>query len=294
MPDLFEKQLELGGVVFGMGTDIEIATDGFGPGGAVLRTNDTPLALGDGQRFGEEQRDGPTWRFDLFTNCNSEAEAWAALARLKAVWDGDDVRREAGPVLPLRYRLAGRTRTIYGRPRNWSLQVGSASLSGNIGATCDFATVSPLIFGDYHSETFGFVQEFEPDAGWTMPVVFPFTSSAGVFERTTEIVVGGEKPTPVIVTFTGPVSEAGVRIGDWSAEIVEDVVAGNPVTLDARPWVRAATTSGGGGVKLSPRVTRLSKMFLAPGSYEVTLYGRATDSAATATVSWQDAYSSPR
>lgn len=100
-------------------------------------------------------------------------------------------------------------------------------------------------------------------------------------------------PTPIILEFHD-VEEPLVRIGDWAAALIDPVLPGNPVTIDARPWVRAATQANGGGVRVSPRITRISKMWLPPGQHTVTFTGTSRSGAARVLVSWANAYRTPR
>lgn len=292
---MIEKQYELGGVLFGRDCPVEIKADGWTPGSPDIRTSDAPLATGDGVRFGRDFKGSATWSFSLYTNGDTETEAWEALGDLAAIWDADDTRLEPDAVLPLRYRLAGRDRRVYGRPRRWTPTPNNNSLTGRIDIEADFALVHHLVFDDVEkNQTIGIAPPLELDAGLEVPFIAPFTTSAGASVRQSSVNIGGTVPTPVVITFNGPVADAAVRIGGWTAALVDPVRSDDPVTIDARPWIRAATTESGGGVRVSPRVTRISKMWLPPGNHEVIFTGEDPTSTSNVVIRWHDAYRSPR
>lgn len=295
MADLLEKQYELNGVTFGLDCPVEVESQGFNPGTAALRTADVDRPAGDGIRFGKDYKGSATWGFSLYTNADDEEGAWSALGELGAAWDDEETRLTSEAVVPLRYRLAGRNRRVYGRPRAWTHTPNNQSIGGRIDIEADFATVDGLIYDDdMKSQLIGIAPPLELDAGFTVPFIPPFISSAGASVRESSIRIGGEVATPITVTFFGPVESATVRIGGWTAALVDPVVIDDPVTIDARPWVRAATKQSGGGVRVSPRVTRISKMWLPPGVHEVVYTGEDPTSTASVLVSWHDAYRMPR
>jgi len=293
--DLQEKQYEIGGVTFGLDCPVEVKADGWVPGTATLRTQDIDNPTGDGVRPGKDFKGAATWGFSLYTNARTEKEAWASVAALAAAWDNEDVRLTSGAVVPLRYRVAGETRVVYGRPRRWTATVNNTSMQGRIEIEADFIVVDPTVYSDtMRTHIIPIAVPLELDAGLDVPFIPPFTTSAGASVRESAVRIGGELPTPIIVTFNGPVADAAVRIGGWTAALPDPVAADNPVTVDARPWVRAATAASGGGVKVSPRVTRISKMWLPPGIHEVIFTGDDITSTASVLVSWREAYRTPR
>ncbi len=293
MADLQEKQFQLGDVVFGWGCSVEIMD--WTPGSAPTRTQDVDNPTGDGVRMGKDFKGSTSWAFGLYTNGETEDEAWAALSDLAAAWDADDVRTDPGAVMPLRFRVAGQNRRVYGRPRRWTASPTNLSLGGRIDIEADFATVDHLVYDDeMKTQIVTIAPPLELDAGLEVPFIPPFVTSAGASRRETSIEIGGSVPTPIILTFTGPVEGAQVQIGDWTAALIDPVQHDNPVTIDARPWVRAATLQNGGGVRVSPRVTRISKMWLPPGHHNVVFTGVDPTGTASVLVSWHDAYRTPR
>lgn len=294
MAELGEKQFELDGVVFGLGCPIEVEASGWTPGQAALRTSDADNPGTDGVRPGRTLKGASTWGFSLYTNAANEDEAWASLAQLAAVWD-NEVRFNPGEVVPLRYRVAGKTRVVYGQPRRWTISPNNASLQGMIQIEADFLVVDPNFYEDeLQSMPFTLGAPLELDAGLLVPFIAPFTTAAGAGQRQSSILIGGDAPTPISVTFSGEVSEAAVRIGGWTAALVDPVTPGDPVTIDGRPWVRSATYRSGGGAQVSARVTRISKMILPPGQHEVIFTGIDPNGQSTVLVSWRNARRTPR
>lgn len=293
-----DHQFELDGYVFGYDCPVETDPSGFQPSGTTIRSSDSELPTEDGSRPGIDRKGVDTWKFSLYTNCETEEEAYAALEAIKEAWDADDVRLEPGEVCTLRYRIAGETRVVYGRPRRFTPVIDNRSLSGMIPIQCDFDVMYPQVFEDeLHTVTIPIGPPIDVNAGLLVPFIPPVTLSAGASERKSEVNIGGNMKTPIILEFTGPIAAgASVQVGDWIAELVDPVGPDedDAVTIDARPWVRSATTRNGGGVRVSPRVTRISKMSLAPGRYAVTFRGEDPTVQARVKVSWRSARRSIR
>lgn len=294
MADLQEKQFELDGVVFGLYADVGVID--WSPGAPSIRTNDVDNPTGDGVRMGRDFKGTATWNFSMYVDGADENDGWAKLAALAEAWDGDWVRDEPDRVVPLRYKVAGQERVVFGRPRAWSTIVNNTSMSGRIDVEAQFVLIDHRVY-DATQRTFRVpvAVPLELDAGLDVPFIAPFTTSAGASVRESAITVGGTVPTPITITFEGPIADAAVRIGGWTAALVDPVPADNPVVIDGRPWIRSATyASDGGGARVSPRVTRISKMWLPPGHHEIVFTGDDPTSTASVLVSWRNAYRTPR
>lgn len=296
MADLLEKQYELNGVRFGTNSPVEILADGWTVGAPALRIQDVDNPTGDGVRFGRDYKGSATWGFSMYSNAQNEEQAWDYVRPLATAWDAEEARLNSGAVVPLRYRMSGQHRRIYGRPRRWSATYGNTLMGGRIDIEADFATVDDRVYADEaKSAALTLRPPVDPTVGVIAPFLAPFVSGPGASVRESSVVIGGEVPTPIWLTFIGEIDDAFVRAGDyWTAALTDRVVDGNPVTIDARPWVRAATQSTGGGVKVNPRITRISKMLLPPGTHDLTFTGTDRIGNATVLVSWRDAYKTPR
>lgn len=292
MAELNEKQFELGDVVFGWDCPVDIVT--FQPGSAERRTNDTPDPYGDGVQFGKDRMGGATWTWTLFTNLDTEQDAWEAIEALQEAWEADDIRSTPGAAMPLRYTLAGQNRVVYGRPGRFTPTPGPAADSGNIGIEVDFRTRDQVVYGDeVYSYPMNLLPPLELDAGVLVPFIPPFTTTAGAQQRQGQFTVGGKRPTPLWIKIEGPVSDALVEINGTKVLLAEPVAANDPVTIDARPWVRAVTKQSGGGVRVNARVTRLAKLWVPPGTHDVIFTGSDLTGTAKLTVNWRHAYRAP-
>lgn len=293
MTDLLDGQFELDGVVFGIDAPLEVDT--FSPGRAELITQRQKRDSGDGVSMGKDYYGSATWSFRVFTN-NLVEDAVTALATydsLARAWPRESVRLTTGAVAALRYRLGGRTRVVFGRGGRWTPTVDSTLWTGFMAAAGDFETADHLHYADeIQTETISIATPLA-SGGIIPPFIVPFVSTGVNPARAGKIVIGGDSPTPVWLTFTGPVLNPKVIApGQWVSEILDTVYPDDPVTVDARPWARSATRQSGGGVKVSPRVTKISQMYLPPGEHTLSFSGIDPTGTARVTVNWRNAYSS--
>lgn len=298
--DLLDRQFDLDGLLFGRLTDIIVEREGFQPGTASLETADVPHPTTDGVHHGKDFRREGTWAFSFTIDGKDEEDAWRIYNELATVWDAEETRLAAGAVLPLRYCLAGKTRRVYGRPRRFTPANLSMVHSGRIDIEADFTVSYPLFFDDAEQQFGPFIigVPLELDAGIPVPFIPPFISDAGTTSSSSELIIGGEAKTPLVIEIKAVADQLSgslVKVDDYfTAAFQEPVVPTNPVTMDARPWVREISTASGGNVAVVPRITRLSKMWLPPGGHELTFTGEDISSTATVTVRWRNAHKSLR
>lgn len=296
MADLYDGQFELDGVTFGLDCPVWVTDDGFKPQTAELIGGSRKIAGGDGVRFGRRRRGSATWSFKLFTNDEEGATALASYAALGRAWPSEDVRLSLGEVSALRYALGGRTRVIFGQGGRWTPVVGNELFGGHLGAAADFETVDHLHYGDeVFSEAIP-IGASSGGGGFEVPFTPPFTTLGTNGPRAGQITIGGDSPTPVWITFAAGsgatlVDPKVTVVGGWTAEVLDTVYSGDPVTVDARVWRRSATRASGGAVLVNPRVTKISKMYLEPGTYNLNFTGTDSTATAVATVNWRNAYS---
>lgn len=290
--ELQDYQWELGGLVFGYDCPVDHESD-VAPPDYSLRNEDQPNPGHDGMRMGVDLIEPGAWQFKLFVNTDDEASALAALSAFRKVWRGDAYRKEPGKATELRYRLGGRTRVVYGRPRRLSAPIGVEFLSGAILVTCDFQTVSEMFFDDVEGSIW--VDHRQPETGgFVTPFSAPLTSQTSAASVPHSFTVDGELATPVVVDFHGPLNSSGLLIdGKPFIEFQQDIAADTVVTVDARPWVTAVSRQDGGGVAglLSPR-SRMPRMLLEPGVHTATLLGTSPTGTGRARVRWRPAYPS--
>lgn len=291
-----EKQFSLAGVTFGLGTDIGMIENGWQPGSPELRVNHVNSPGASGRRFSREFLGATTWGFSLYTNVGNEEEAWERVATLRDAWrslgdEADVVDSEV--VLPLTYRIAGQDRMVYGRPQAFDIVVDNTSLSGRIAIEANFELAYPIYFdADERSFTLSILPPLNLEAGVIIPAIVPFVSSSSESSRSTSIVVGGDRPTPVVIELhagTGPLDNARVEINGNPIQLTDPVHPNDPVIIDPRPWARSVATLSGGAVGVDARVSRLSKLWLPPGTHEIVLTGTDPTSSASTVIRWNNA-----
>lgn len=290
--DLVNYQWELGGVVFGVDSPVQHEADAT-PGTYSWRTQDQQTPGRDANSFGRDLIEPGTWAFKLFVDGKDEANALEILEDLGDIWRGDDVRSRVGAVKELRYRLGGRTRVCYGRPRRFDYTLNNAFMSGYIPVTADFKMASELYFDDFENYIdVGFLQP--TTGGFEAPFITPLTTeNIGGPNVPYTFAVGGRKPTPMMIDFKGPLTNnPSLQIdGRFVAQLQRDVPDGVTVTVDARPWVSAVYREDDAGVAgiLSPR-SRMPDMKLSVGTHVATLGGSSPTGTGKCRIRWRPAY----
>lgn len=293
MTDLTNYQWELGGLVFGDGMPIDHEADSD-PGSYAWRTQDGASPVGDANTFGRDLIEPGTWNFKLFTNVEEERDALAQVEIAAHVWRGNDVRGTVGKVMELRYARGGRTRRVYGRPRRFAYTHDNRMLSGFIPITCDFKMASELYFDDAEDSTSLMGFQSVTTGGFEAPFETPLTTDEAAASGAEVFTVGGIEDTPMMVDFTGPISDAFVEIdGSLRVQLAGTIPYGVTVTVDARPWVNSIYRDDGASVPslLSTR-TRLPRLRLAPGDHTAIFGGIDETGLARAKVRWRKAYPS--
>lgn len=285
-----DHQWELDGYVFGLGRPMLVVEDGFDPGSASWRTQDQSYASGDGKAYGVDYLDAPTWAFDGGCDAQDTASALKTLADFTRAWRAEETRRTPGAVLPLRYRIAGRVRRVYGRPRRLSHAPTNRILGGWLPITADFDCADALHYDDTEAST-SIGITVSQNGGLTAPLMEPLSTVTAGAETESGIIVGGDAPTWAVVTFTGPVSNPYVEVGDWHCGLRGTLAEGEEVTIDSRPWARSVIRNDGASMGGSlDRKTYLDQMKLPPGQHAIVYGGGSEVANSTATVRWRSAY----
>ena len=283
---------ELGGVTFGTYQGIGVAA--FDPGAAEISDQDLEFAAGDGVLMGRDFVRPSTWAFDLFTDFDNPAEAFAAQSALTAIWRNPATRLTPGAAVPLRYRMNGRWRRVYGRPRRLAgANGGVVMLQGNAEITADFRLVSHLHYDDEASQVeVGMVPAI--GGGWSFPTSFPVVIEGRLGEggRPTQFVIGGDAPTWPVVTIHGPIKDPRVEFGDGRhIRLVGSLAYDRSVTVDTAPWARSVVRDDGAHVPgMLHSSMRFNNLALEPGPGDLTLWGIDATNTARATMSWRNAH----
>jgi len=261
----------------------------FTPGGADLRDDDAELAQRDGILPGADLLGGRMWAWDISARGDNLTDVLQANAALEGAWR-TPTRLQPGANVPLSYMIDGRWRRVYGRPRRYSGIVPDHIAIAGIGhIVCDFQVNDPLHYDeDETSVTLTIVPA--TTGGLEAPLAAPLSTVRSSAPRAGLITVTGDSPTPLKVTFHGPISNpwvrstAGMEVGitgslAYDESITVDPLAGTVTRQDGAPANGRLT-----------RKTRLSNTRLQPGATEFTFGGTDATGTATATLSWRNAY----
>lgn len=280
---------ENAGVPFGIGLPVSCNADGFDTGSADWLVQDQDDPFSGTTRMGRDVRKGSTWTWALHVNRYSEEDALDSLADLAEVWQPDDL--DTGDTYVIRYKVGGRVRRVFGRPRRFAGPPNNAILSGMIPVTADFKLVDPNYYADsMESMTVG--TTYTSQGGFIFPVTFPVMTLPGGFTAGSAYVSGRRKTWP-IVRVNGPVVNPEVQANNWTLRMNVTIGEGHYVEVDTRPWKRTVTMDGTTFIPgaISPQ-TRLRDLFLEPGQQSFGMRGVSGTGTASATISWYPAYAS--
>lgn len=283
-----DYQFELGGVPFGKPHPIRV--ESFEMDSAQTRNQDALSDVADYRRFGRDQKTPGTWSWNLRTKASGPAEALALLEQLEAVWDNQSSRLGQGNVVPLKYRLGGRTRMIYGRPRRFTPVISTPLRVGHIPIVADFDRVDLLSYDEQYEAT-NLTLGAPLTGGFVSPFVFPLSTVPNPQPADDTLYVRGSAATPAIVKFTGALVRPRVVIPSlgWEAGLDYTMAFDETITIDPRSWVQRAHHPDGSPVAALSARTRLRDMLLPPGTYAARFLCDSSFGAVSAQVSWQPA-----
>lgn len=168
--ELLPSETADSGAAFGIGLAVSCNADGFDPGSADWLVQDQDDPFSGVTRFGRDVRKGPTWTWALHVNKQDEEGALDALADLAEAWAPEDL--DGGDVLVMRYKVGGRVRRVYGRPRRFSSPPDNKILGGMIPVTADFKLLDPHYYDD-SPQTITVGTAYTSVGGFVFPVTFP-------------------------------------------------------------------------------------------------------------------------
>ena len=280
------------GLVFGIGQAVSIDDEGFDPGEDEWTVEDDDNPRRGGTIPGRDTLSGPTWNFALHTNRSNTKQALESLAAFKRAWRALEIRDTPGAVTVLRYRVGGRARKVYGRPRRFAAPPSNRILGGFVPITTDFKCVDGFTYSDVeHAAAMTITAEDMP-RGFTFPQTFPTTTNGRSLGRAT-ISVDGDAPAYPRIIFTGPLTNPMLTHKDWTLTLDEAILSSQSVTIDLRPWAMTAIHSNGWSVagKLK-RSSRLTDVKFQPGPNELAFRAASTLTSGTCTVRWSDTWNS--
>ena len=290
--ELLPTELSTAGVGFGIGLDVSIDQEGWDPGDAEWQVQDSLNEQRGTRNFGRDVLAGPTHTFAAFVDQDDVDTAVAALETLRTAWLAPAIRDTPGLMSIMRYRLAGRNRLFYGRPRKFASPPSNRILNGYIPITMTFDTVNALFYEDLASTT-TIPYATTSDGGVTFPLTFP-VSSLPSGQREGSVYIGGSVATYPVIRFNGPIQNPYLTCGSaWTVQLNMTIASGQYVEVDARPWkmtvLRNGLYSEAGSLT---RRTRFKDLVLNPGPQEFAFGGTDLGGAPTCTVTWRGAYAS--
>lgn len=282
------------GVVFGIGADVSMNEDGFDPGENEWLAQDSQNTRRGITSFGRDVLTGKTWGFQLHTDMDDVEGATQALEDLSAAWMNVDLAEQPGAQTSLRYKLAGRYRRVFGRPRRYSAPPTNLILSGMVPIDCDFATVDAYTYDDVMSSALIPYLSDAVGGGLVFPIVLPASSAPSEGTGQDQLTVTGNARTYPIIRFNGPWTNPTFTTDDWSVTWKGSIANGKWVEIDARPWKLTVLNSDGGSVPEGLGMkTYLEDLWFAPQSQpQVSLGGSSASGNASALVKWRNAWTS--
>lgn len=300
-----EASFEIDGFGFG-GPDSGVVIEDVDFGEPDIITHDVARPRADGLAFGRDHRGGRTITIEMtvlaeyatpevdgYPGGYGTSAALTTLGLLSGRWLADDVRSWPQATSALRYRLGGRQRVVYGRPRKLATVSRWATL-GRIPVTATFQTIDHLFYDDQEkTNALTFVPP--PAGGLTWPITFPWSTVPVAYAPGVIGVLGGVDSWLVSVVY-GPIANPSVRwVGGWEVKLNLSLSASELIVVDPRPWsrgIRLNNVTDMAGV-LDPFSPRLSEIRLPWGVHEVVLGGQDQTGSSRLLLAWRDAYASP-
>ena len=282
------------GFVFGIGAEVSLDEAGFDPGETTWQTQDGRNSRSGTDRFGRDVTEPRTWTWSSFVDREDVEGAVDTLERFSTAWAPHTLVEQTGANVALRYRLAGRTRRVIGRPRRFAAPPTNLILSGYVPVTHDFACVDSYTYDDEISNLqFGFVS-VASGGGVRFPSAFPLVTTPSTVGGGGAVGVGGTAKAYPTIRFNGPWTNPVLTTPDWTLALKGSIPDGDWVEIDARPHVRTVLRSSGASAAdyLDTRTVWLEDLWFAPGTLpQVSLGGSAPDGA-NLNVTWRNTWNS--
>ncbi|RBP66443.1 hypothetical protein DFO66_103393 [Brevibacterium sanguinis] len=256
------------------------------------RTQDVDRPGGDGRIFGRDYANPGTVIITAHSTAGTAAEARENLRGLAAAWRWSEHRDDPGAYTYLKLVLEGVEGVIYGRPRKFTPELGTAGYrAGGQGATLEFVPLTDLIF-DLNGFSNNIHISILPNQslGLEFPAIAPFFFEGEQTQRQGQIVNDSLVPVPFRVAFHGPVIDPAVTstVGGWEIGLETTIPYDQTIIVDT---LANTVTRESDGASFADTLTYQSDLSarLAPGAQEVVFSGRDSTNTASVDVSWSDA-----
>lgn len=286
MAALYDGDFELDGHRLNGSQDEALFIRALARNGSKDRTQDSYNPLRDTLMLGRDQKSPPLWVFDFLVGHGEHAETLENWSRLARIWE--EAPRGPEDESVLRYAVAGRVRRMYGRARNFDPDPSRLFSLGRVPGAAEFQQADRLYYADdLEQVTLRLVRSSE-GGGFVFPLVFPAISRPGG-RRSDSVHVTGDAPTPMTITFNGPLANPAVAGEGWKAGLNTTLAYDQSVTIDSR----RGTVLRNDGASLGGALTRdsyLPEVQLRPGTQNITFTGTDQTGTASCNIGWRSAY----
>lgn len=281
------------GFVFGLGAEVGLNDGGFDPGENEHLVQDQQNTRRGVRAFGRDVLGAKTWVWESHTDREDARQALDTLERFSAAWT-PYAAQEPGWNTAVRYRLAGRVRRVFGRPRRYAAPPTNLILDGLVPVTHDFACVDSFTYDDLESSAEIPYSSGAAGGGFSFPLTFPIVTASSEGSGGAQISVGGNARAYPIVRFNGPWTNPVFETDDWTLRWKGSIPASGWMEIDTRPWALTVLNQDGASVAGGlDRQTWLEDCWFAPRTKPfIKLGGTASTGQASATVRWRNAWTS--
>lgn len=297
MPDLelIDGQIDLGGVLIGKGTTVNII-EMTGLGRPPVRDNDVDQPSMDGSWAGPDYWTSRQVQIDAAIRTPGDREACEAmLAILLQAYADPAVRLSGGAGIPLRIKRPGRpVKRLTGRVRKVDPEYAKV-IYGYMPVDIEYVAHDPVWYADEESTT-------EIPLGWLTgggfraPVVAPIFVQDGAIaaDRPGWVTNTGTTDAWPVIRITGPCATVTVIHADSGRQLsfpTLDLDAGQWIEIDTRPGYRTVTRENGGNAStlMSPS-SRIDLFSLPPGQSEMRWTAFDSTNTARMRLTWRNAY----
>ncbi|MFB7312988.1 hypothetical protein [Streptomyces sp. NPDC056192] len=296
LPELTDWQYELGGVLMGADTSIQVI-ETTGLGRPPSRENDSDQPSMDGSFAGPDYYSTRQVQFDAAVRIPGDpAGCHDVIASLQAAADKTSVRLTGGTTMPLRMKRPGRpVKRLNGRLRKVDPEYARV-IHGYVPVDLEFAAVDPTFYADEETTT-------EIPLGWltgggfAAPIVAPIYVQSGTTaaDRPGWATNAGTADAWPVIRITGPVATVTVTHAESGRQLSLPTLnltsSAQWVQIDTRPGYRTVTRENGGNASalLSPS-SRIDLFSLPPGQSEMRWTGFDATNSARMRLTWRDAY----
>ncbi|MEV8101062.1 hypothetical protein [Streptomyces sp. NPDC088135] len=296
LPELTDWQYELGGVLMGADTSIQVI-ETTGLGRPPSRENDADQPSMDGAFAGPDYYSTRQVQFDAAVRIPGDpAACHDVVAALQAAADDSAVRLAGGTTMALRMKRPGRpVKRLNGRLRKVDPEYARV-IHGYVPLDIEFAATDPTFYADEKTTT-------EIPLGWltgggfAAPVVAPIYVQSGTTaaDRPGWVTNQGTGDAWPVIRITGPVANVTVIHAASGRRLAMPTLnltsSSQWIEIDTRPDYRTITReNGGNAATLLAPASRIDRFFLPPGQSEMRWTGFDSTNTARMRLTWRDAY----